>query len=149
MPIDDAAFYRIFHIYPFACGFLFYCDKRLGRSIDEHLKSALVTAVACTAAYLTICWTVGFSSQADGLSETLLDILRSFCTWFWLIALVGLGRKYLRLEDATLRYANQASYPFYILHQTVIALKYLIITILSLLNRAPVSSWSGSRLTRD
>lgn len=145
-PIDDPTLYRLFHIYPFFLGFLFYCDDRFGNVIDEHLKPALVMAAACCAVYLTIFWTVGFGSQQALLDGVLIDVLYSFATWFCLLALVGLGRKYLRFENRFLNHANEGSYPFYILHQTVIVLfaylifewswgiapKYLFLTIISL-----------------
>lgn len=73
-------------------------------------------------------------------------ILRGFNSWFWLLAIVGFGRKYLHGENRVLAYGNQAAYPFYILHQTVIIMiayrvvqwhlgiaeKYLIISTASL-----------------
>jgi glucan biosynthesis protein C len=145
-PIDDPTPYRLFHIYPFFLGFLFYCDDRFGSVIDEYLKPALVMAAVCCAAYLTIFWTVGFGSQQVLLDGVLIDVLYSFATWFCLLALVGLGRKYLRFENRFLNHANEASYPFYILHQTVIVLfayvifrwswgiapKFLLLTTISL-----------------
>ncbi len=145
-PIDDPSLYRIFHIYPFFLGFLFYCDERFGRVVDEHLKPSLVMAAVCSTAYITIFWTVGFDSQQVLLDGVLLDVLYSFTTWFCLLAFVGLGRKYLRFENRFLNYANEGSYPFYILHQTVIVLfaylifrwswgiapKYLFLTTISL-----------------
>jgi peptidoglycan/LPS O-acetylase OafA/YrhL len=145
--INDDTFYRLFHIYPFFLGFLFYCDDRFGRYIDEYLKPALVAAVAFSAAIVTLHWTVGFDSQRFLWRGALLDVLYSLTTWLWLIALVGLGRKYLRFRNRFLDYANRGSYPFYILHQTVIVLiayvvyswtwgivpKYLLITTASLL----------------
>jgi glucan biosynthesis protein C len=146
LPIDDDTFYRLFHIYPFFLGFLFYCDDRFGRVIDEYLKPALILAVSFSAAFITIFWTVGFDSQQVLWGGTLLDVLYSFSTWFWLLALVGLGRKYLRFRNGFLDYANRGSYPFYILHQTVIVLlgyvvyswswgiapKYILLTTASL-----------------
>ncbi|MDZ8189049.1 MAG: hypothetical protein RMX96_29915 [Nostoc sp. ChiSLP02] len=36
------------------------------------------------------------------------------------VALVGLGQKYLSFNNSILQYASQASYPFYLLHQTVL-----------------------------
>ena len=40
--------------------------------------------------------------------------------WFWVFAAIGYGRKYLNKKHSVLNYVNQAVYPFYILHQTVI-----------------------------
>jgi len=152
LPIDDDTIYRLFHIYPFFLGFLFYCDDRFGHIIDEYLKPALILALSFSAAFLAIFWTVGFDSQQVLWDGVLLDVLYSFSTWFWLLALVGLGRKYLRFRNGFLDYANRGSYPFYILHQTVIVLlgyaifrwtwgiapKYLLITTASLVISALV-----------
>ena len=40
--------------------------------------------------------------------------------WCWVFAAIGYGKKYLNKPHAALGYLNQAAYPFYILHQTVI-----------------------------
>lgn len=39
--------------------------------------------------------------------------------WSWILALFGYSAKYLNKQSSILSYANQAVYPFYILHQTV------------------------------
>jgi peptidoglycan/LPS O-acetylase OafA/YrhL len=68
-------------------------------------------------------------------------------TSLWLLAFAGIGRKSLNFSNRTLEYANEGSYPFYILHQTVIVvlalgiidmgvpwiLKYLLLATVSLL----------------
>jgi glucan biosynthesis protein C len=49
-------------------------------------------------------------------------------TWTMLMALLGYGRRYLSFENQLLRWARDASYPIYILHQTVIiAIGYFVI----------------------
>jgi glucan biosynthesis protein C len=49
-------------------------------------------------------------------------------TWIVLMALMGYGRCYLSFENPLLRWARDASYPIYILHQTVIiAIGYFVI----------------------
>lgn len=40
--------------------------------------------------------------------------------WAWVFTAVGYGKKYLNRPHPSLQYLNQAVYPFYILHQTVI-----------------------------
>jgi hypothetical protein len=39
--------------------------------------------------------------------------------WSWILALFGFAAKHLNKKSKTLAYANEAVYPFYILHQTV------------------------------
>ncbi len=54
--------------------------------------------------------------------------LRALVGWSWVFALVGYGKKYLNYKLKVLDYLNQAVYPFYILHQTVIVvLAYYIV----------------------
>ncbi|MEW6555143.1 MAG: acyltransferase [Actinomycetota bacterium] len=146
LDIEDDTIDRLFLIYPFFIGFLFYSDERFGRVIDEYLKPALIAAVAFSAAIIAMYTTVGFDSQKALLGGAFLGALYALTTWLWLIALVGLGRRYLRFRNGFLDYANRGSYPFYILHQTVIVLiayvvyswtwgiipKYLLITTASL-----------------
>jgi len=45
---------------------------------------------------------------------------QAICAWAWVLASVGYGKKYLNRKHRILDYLNQAVYPFYILHQTVI-----------------------------
>ncbi len=40
--------------------------------------------------------------------------------WAWVLSSLGYGRKYLNKKSNWLSYCNQAVYPFYILHQTII-----------------------------
>lgn len=42
--------------------------------------------------------------------------------WGWVLALIGYGKHYLDHKHKVLNYLNQAVYPFYILHQTVIVI---------------------------
>jgi glucan biosynthesis protein C len=62
----------------------------------------------------------------------LLALLRNLNTWLWVLALLGLARRYLYFGNRLLAYTGQASYPVYILHQTVIVVigYYLIHTSL-------------------
>ncbi len=49
-------------------------------------------------------------------------LLYNFHIWMWLLTALGYGRRYLSFNHRSLRYANEAVYPFYILHQTVIVI---------------------------
>jgi glucan biosynthesis protein C len=50
----------------------------------------------------------------------LFDALKPLIAWSWVFALMGYGKQYLNMKISILTYLNQAVYPFYILHQTVI-----------------------------
>ena len=50
--------------------------------------------------------------------------------WFWVMTAVGYGKKYLNRKTKIQNYLNQAVYPFYILHQTVIVvIVYYVIQV--------------------
>ncbi len=65
----------------------------------------------------------------------------------WIMAIIGLGSRYLNFNNRFIGYSNEAVLPFYILHQTVILiiglfvvqwssgieLKYSVITLTSFL----------------
>ena len=57
-------------------------------------------------------------------------------TWAALAAFIGYGRRYLSFSNPLLRWARDASYPIYILHQTV------IITISYWIIQQPWHAWS-------
>ncbi len=53
--------------------------------------------------------------------DTPADSLLANCfTWTWLMTFLGYGRQHLGFSNRLLRWARDASYPIYILHQTVI-----------------------------
>jgi len=43
-----------------------------------------------------------------------------FGSWFWVLAFLGLGHRYIRTGGRVLTYLAEASYPFYVLHATVL-----------------------------
>jgi glucans biosynthesis protein C len=67
--------------------------------------------------------TVGGLSVLDTgivLRDTPMDaFIANAFTWSWLLAFLAYGRRYLSIDNALLRWAREASYPIYILHQTV------------------------------
>jgi len=52
---------------------------------------------------------------ADGSAiQNAFEMLQNVNTWVWVLALLGLGHRFLRRENRALRYANPAAYPFYL-----------------------------------
>jgi len=50
------------------------------------------------------------------------DAFRAINAWAWILTMIGYAAAYLNKPNRKLSYANEAVYPFYILHQTVIIL---------------------------
>ena len=67
-----------------------------------------------------------FAGHLSGKGE-ISESLQALNAWAWILTLVGYAATYLNKPSKTLKYANEAVYPFYILHQTVIiALGYYL-----------------------
>jgi peptidoglycan/LPS O-acetylase OafA/YrhL len=145
----------------FVCGYLLFSEPRLERAVDAHTLWALGLGGVTMALYLTI----RFDPPKYSMGDIALHFLRNFNTWFWVLALLGLGRRYLSNSGRVLRYLSESSYPFYILHQTVIVvigyyvvrtdaslgIKFVLIVISSLvatfgLYEALIRRWNPLRL---
>lgn len=62
------------------------------------------------------------------LGDALKRGVQAFNCWCWILVCVGFGRRYLNRNSPLLQRANEAVFPFYILHQTVlIALGYYVL----------------------
>jgi peptidoglycan/LPS O-acetylase OafA/YrhL len=59
-------------------------------------------------------------NRGYSVGYVLYQMLRGVNSWFWVVALLGLGRRYLNFNNSLLQYASEAAYPLYILHQTII-----------------------------
>ncbi|MEP1032433.1 acyltransferase family protein [Ekhidna sp.] len=66
----------------------------------------------------------------EGFTEIAYLALLPISGWLWLLSMLSFGKKYLNKNHPILAYANQAIYPFYILHQTIIIIiGYYIVTL--------------------
>ena len=64
------------------------------------------------------------------------SVLANVFTWTWILVFLGYGRQYLSFGNRLLAWARDASYPIYILHQTVIiVIAYFVI-------RQPWAAWT-------
>jgi len=103
----------------FVIGFVLASGKGVSDTLAAHRGKFLAAAVGAFA-MLQYIWSadVYFANQAIIGYRALAN----FNTWMWILAALGLGRRYLSFNHPFLRRANEAVYPFYILHQTVILL---------------------------
>jgi len=124
----DILSYLLFFIY----GYLIFSNTRIQDTIRKYSLIASIGAVLLTLVVLALEWSSALYWWA----------LRALCAWCWLLAILGLGIRFLNRNNRFLSYANEAVLPFYILHQTIIIsigfyvvqwnmgipLKYLIIS---------------------
>jgi peptidoglycan/LPS O-acetylase OafA/YrhL len=108
--------YLLFFVY----GYLLFADARFEEAIDRHKALALVLGpvLFLVAAYFEI------TSWPGNLPSWFVPILIAYliglAPWLFIIAILGYGRRFLSFSNGFLRYTGRASYPYYILHQTVI-----------------------------
>jgi peptidoglycan/LPS O-acetylase OafA/YrhL len=140
--------YALLHTYPnpllftafYILGYILMADARFGGAIERHRFVALLAGPGTYVVWFTLAGGLGLISTPQAVWPYMNIYLR-FVGWASLIAILGYGKRFLSFTNAFLRYAGQASYPYYILHQTAIivvgyyviqwsmhlALKYLII----------------------
>jgi hypothetical protein len=106
------AYYIIF----FFAGFMLLSNKKIIDSIRKQKNLYLVEAAVFTA--------VMFSAQHLFADESVADLVQGissiFLAWSCGLAAIGYARQYLNRDSMFRKVANEAIYPFYLLHQPVI-----------------------------
>jgi len=121
--VDDWAnffFYAILFVY----GYIIFSDERIRRALERHARVALLLGVIASATFLTIIFTGREPAAGYTLRWTLYMLLHGFNAWFWCVAVLGFGSRYLNFSNRLLPYASEAVYPVYVLHlpiSTIIA----------------------------
>lgn len=141
------------HFYWFSFFFMGYftgVSNQIWTSIVENRKTFLGLSLLSITLINSIRWNdIGFSGLYEmyPILGYLYLVILAANAWFWLLTALGYGKKYLNKEHRILPWANQAIYPFYILHQTIIIMvgyyviqteesiltKYLFISTISLI----------------
>jgi hypothetical protein len=141
-------------------GFILAATPQLGQAIDKQWPVAANAAVLSTIALSIGAWT-------DLIPDRLPDpyakghvafwVLYALCAWAWMVATLGVARRWLRDETVLLRYGRAIGYEWYLVHQPVIvALAYLIVQsrmavgaqFSVLLLASFVLTWIGAELVR-
>ena len=106
----------------FVLGFVTSTDARFQQAVGREGPLALALGLITTS--FGVCLHLLGIAPSPGYSPAWIAymVLVSFNMWFWVIAFLGLGRRYLGFSNKTLRYITEATYPFYILHMTVVVL---------------------------
>lgn len=109
---------------PFFYGLIFLMGYLISAvdGIEKTIARLRLIAAVCVVPlsvfmiYLELSWDMpsDFSPQAIGVA-----FLRNLCLLLVLITLLGYGEKFLNRGDRVLTYLNQAAFPVYILHQSL------------------------------
>jgi hypothetical protein len=102
----------------FVTGFLIAFDLRYREAMERVRLISLVLGLLTTG--LMFFFPVDLAPLGNFVRYSVTVFVRSSNSWFWLVAILGFGSRYLNFHNQVLRYAREAVLPFYILHQTVI-----------------------------
>lgn len=129
----------------FIYGFVLAGEPRLGEAIDKQWTSAAVLALASTVLLIASTWLGHLPWHAPApysMAYLAFWTLYALAAWAWIVAMLGVGRKWLDREGPVLRYARDLGYGWYLVHQTVIvAVAYMIVQ-----TRAPIGVKLGEVL---
>lgn len=133
-----------FFFFLFLAGYITCADERFNIMIHQLKFKVLLCLIPYLPLYLLVL------SKLSGLPDwspesVMLAFIRNLALWLTLIVILGYGQKYLNSSSKWLAYMNQAAFPIYVIHQTILLIigfwvvriglglvpKFLIITVLS------------------
>ncbi len=143
----------------FLYGYLLASDERYKRAVEKQRVIFLALAAITT---LIGYWLrqSGFDPSFGSLDYFWMSMLRTFNSWVWILAILGIGSRHLTRRNRLLNYANTAVLPFYILHQSVIVtwgyffidwdavifVKYLVLSTVSFISIMLIYEYCVKRL---
>ncbi len=112
----------------FVLGFVMVADERIVAAVDRHWRWVLPLGIAFMAVRAGL-WPHTDEWPDPSWQDTLVNwLMYVFGVWMMIVGLLGLCHRYVNRANRVYRYATEAAYPFYILHQTVIVLlAYLVV----------------------
>lgn len=121
----------------FIAGFMLASSKPLLDRTQQLRGISLILAMCTTAMMFAQFWSRergGFTPLVDGeidiLNYVWFCVLRVSNVWFWLLTCLGYAGRYLQRPGRLLTYLNNAVYPLFCLHLTIIvALEYVIVPL--------------------
>ncbi|WP_324676643.1 acyltransferase family protein [Hymenobacter sp. GOD-10R] len=112
-----------FYLTLFVYGYLFGPLAGFWQAAERQRYLFLTLGLAAFSFYY---WGGDFYSAF--ISGAIKRAVQGINCWCWILVCIGFGRRYLNRNSLLLQRANEAVYPFYILHQTVlIALGYYVL----------------------
>jgi len=117
----------LYYIWFLIAGFMIVSSDRLQNNIKNQRWISLSLGVVLSAFLLYQRFSPSrfiFPDWVSGLAYTPLSFISAWC---WILAIFGIGMRYLAFDRPILGDANEGVLPFYILHQTVLlAIGYFI-----------------------
>jgi glucan biosynthesis protein C len=120
----------LFYITFFILGFiLMMSDQRLMDKVDRYRLILLLLGVVPLAGLIVMSATNSWPSNIPEWADGIMDAYRNaFVPWFFILALLAYGRRFLSFTNKFLKYIAEGAYPIYMLHQTVlVAIAFFVV----------------------
>ena len=122
----------------FVYGFVLAGEPMLGAAIDKQWPSALMLALASSVLLIASTWVRQLPWHAPPpytFAYLTFWTLYAVAAWTWMVAMLGVGRRWLTHDSALLRYGRDFGYGWYLVHQTVIVgVAFIVVQ-----SRAPIA----------
>jgi glucans biosynthesis protein C len=124
----DDWFLFVFSLTLLFYGYIMGSSSRFWNMCEKYRFYFLGIAACCVVAlFYGYWWQMNLPKQQDNRFYT-YGILNSTHIWLLMMSILGFAKKHLNFSNRFLGYANQAVYPFYILHQTlIVAFGYYVV----------------------
>ncbi|HZC05205.1 MAG TPA: acyltransferase family protein [Ktedonobacterales bacterium] len=130
----------------FLYGYLLYADERFVSNVRRDAWPALLLGVAAWLVIVGVIPQWGLFGANTLLSHAIVALVRGYCSWWLVMAILGLAIRHLRFTTPIVDYLSRAAYPVYIIHMPIISfiglwivrldmniwLKFGVITVLGL-----------------
>ena len=110
-----------YYFFIFILGYIMCLNEKVPRTIERLKFKTLIFLVFYIPLWFFM--TLHYSDvEAWSAISIVLAFSRNLAVWLTLIVILGYGRKYLNISRKMLSYMNEAAFPLYILHQTVLVI---------------------------
>lgn len=115
----------------FVYGYVLVVDARFGATVERRWIEFLLLAVTLTAAvFIFRGIPITQESKSYWYSYAIKGAVYRSASWLWMIAILGVGIRYLNRKFYWLSYASEASHPIYVLHQcAIVFVAYFIVNM--------------------
>jgi glucan biosynthesis protein C len=111
----------LFYITFFILGFILMSDQRLMDRVDRYRLILLLLGIVPLAGLIVMSATNSWPADIPEWADGIMDAYRNaFVPWFFILALLAYGRRFLNFTNRFLKYFAEGAYPIYMLHQTVL-----------------------------
>lgn len=111
-------------------GYLLASSTQFWDNCERYKKISLSIAVITSTILFINYYLPNALPKKEGMDTQVYFLLDALQIWSMILTIIGFTKKYLNTSSSILQYLNQAVFPFFIIHQTIIvALGYWIVQL--------------------